>query len=184
MALLVYESREAWDKTDQTTAGRLWPRLRGAHFGPASQSGFAERLDGALEPDRPCFLFTDEADWLHGLTKVLVATTASGQTGEAFRAAVQSALAALQGNRPAGLDGAIAVVSADGVLIYWEHWTDAASAGNSRIASLAALGTPVLLANAVPTKVAAHPAELHPGLEIKGGECLSLRFERRRLYLY
>ena len=184
VALLVYESREAWDRTSETTAGRIWPRLRGALFGPESQSGFAQKLDAALEPDRPYFLFADEADWLPGLTKVLVATAPEGQTGEAFRAAVQEALAVLQGDRPPGLDGAIAMVSADGVLVYWEHWIDAASAANSRIAGLAALGTPVLLADAVPTKVAAHPAEFYPGLEIKGGECLSLRFERRRLYLY
>jgi predicted dienelactone hydrolase len=80
------------------------------------------------------------------------------------------------------LEGAI-VLASDGFLVYWEHWTDPALADGGQTSALAALVIPVLLADASPAKVPADLAQIYPGLEIEGGKCLNLRFERRRLLL-
>lgn len=182
VALLFYESKAAWEHTTETTGGRIYSRLRDSLFTPASGSAFPEPLGETLEVDRPYHLLHGEADWLRGATKVLVGAPPAGAWTAELLGTVHGFLSALQQQPPAGLEGAIVLV-ADGLLVYWEHWSDPALAGGGRMSGLAALVSPVLLADASPVKVPADLEQVYPGLQIEGGKCLNLRFERRRLLL-
>ena len=84
-----------------------------------------------------------------------------------------------------GLDGVITVAT-DDYLIYWEHWNNSTNGEDSKgIYELAALTKVVMLTNkAEETKIPTRLNEKFNGLEIKGGESMNLRFQRRYLFPY
>ncbi|HEX7312940.1 MAG TPA: amidohydrolase family protein [Pyrinomonadaceae bacterium] len=180
IALLFYASRDAYRDTSKTLGGRAYEELHKPVFSERSKADFPLRLDATLEPDTPYFLFDAAADWQHGTCKVLVGARPDGQDSTDFRAAVLAWLTAERARAEEGLDGAVVCCAAD-YLIYWEHWNDTALARRSRIKSLARLVNVVLLQNARPVNISA-PLDIDfAGIEIVGGECLNLQFQRQLL---
>jgi hypothetical protein len=178
IALVFYESQTAYDRTGDTTVGRVYSLLHRSLFSfPRSKTGFPVALDGELAADTPYHLFSDEADWYGGECRLLVGTPKSGQND--FRGSVHGILEALRRDRPPGLDGAI-VLAADSYLLYWEHWTD--KSGQGAAAALAKLIDVTLDTTARAQKVPRDGFDIYPGLEIAaGGAALNLRFVRRAL---
>lgn len=180
IALLFYASQDAYRETFKTVGGRAYAELHKPVFSPRSKSCFPLRFDAAFEPDTPYHLFDDPADWQHGTCKVLVGARPDSQATGDFLAAVQAWLAEERRRVPQGPDGAI-VCAADDYLIYWEHWADTSLARRSRIRSLSRLVSTVLLENATPLSISTPFDVDFPGVEIAGGECLNLQFQRQQV---
>lgn len=180
IALVFYESQGVYHRTSNKPLGRAYSLLHRPVFGSSSRSGFPVLLKDELKENQPYYLFRQSADWYHGLTRVLVGTRKESQSARVFRQSIFTKLKAIQKKPPTGQDGTTAVATAD-YLLYWEHWTDTAAGKASKIAAIASLVTPVLLEDAVPQKVATGLFQDFPGITIKGGECLNLRFRRRKL---
>ena len=180
IALVFYASQDAYRDTFKTLGGRAYAELHKPVFSPRSKSGFPVKLDAALEPDTPYHLFDNAADWQYGTCKVLVGGRPDGQDAGEFRAAVQEWLMQERARTPQGPDGAIVCAAAD-YLIYWEHWADTALARHSRIRSLSRIVNTVLLENARPVNISAPFDVDFAGIEIAGGECLNLQFQRQLL---
>jgi len=180
IALVFYASQDAYHDTFKTLGGRVYAELHKPVFSPRSKSDFPVKLDAAFEPDTPYHLFDNPADWQYGTCKVLVGARPDGQEAGDFRAAVQEWLAQERARTPQGPDGAIVCVAAD-YLLYWEHWAETARARHSRIRSLSSLVRTVLLENARPVHISAPFDVDFAGIEIAGGECLTLQFQRQLL---
>lgn len=181
IALVFYESQDAYRRTFQTTIGRAYGLLHEPVFSAGSKSGFPRLLGDVFQAHQPYYLFEQDVDWYHGQCRVLVGTRKSNQTQAAFHERLHRTLKSLQKRPPKGLDGAIVSASED-CLVYWEHWADGARMVDDKIARLAGLVRVILLKQAMPMRVPTELTEKYEGLTVKGGECLNLRFQRRALY--
>jgi 5-methylthioadenosine/S-adenosylhomocysteine deaminase len=177
IALVFYESQDVYQSTFKTLGGRAYAELQQSVFASNSRSDFPVKLEGSLESDIPYCLFDNPADWHYGTCKVLVGIPPNTQETGDFLSSLHQWLLEERRRAPEGLDGAI-ICASESSLIYWEHWYDTASARRSRIKSLAKLVHPVLLENAKAISISARLQTDFAGLEIKGGECLNLQFQR------
>ena len=145
IAIVFYRSQQAYNDTKLIVAGRTYSKLHSAVFAfPASLSAFPVLLGSTLGVDIPYFLFSDAVDWQTGYSQVYVGARKPDMTTEDFTARTLRYLQGVQKNRPNGMDGAIACVSATS-MVYWEHWKDEAASMKGHIANLAALSDRVLL---------------------------------------
>lgn len=180
IALVFYESKDVYQHTFKTTAGRAYGLLHSAIFDfheEASKSDFPILLNEGVEWEQPYYLFEDCPDWQAGKTRVLVGARKASQETEEFKDILFNALKQLQTLRPVGLDGVYFVVSNEYV-VYWEHWDDEATALRSWINNLAEITSLVLLKDAENIPIPSNLDEDYEGLVIKGGECLNTVFKR------
>jgi len=178
IALVFYETQQAYNDTKQIVAGRAYSSLHSTVFAfPASQSGFPALLGTKLEFDTPYHLFTDEADWQSGFSQVFVGTRKAADTPAKFASALQAFLRKLSTHRPKGLDGVVVCVSANWV-IYWEHWKSEDESLKGSISDLPKLADRVLLQPHKPTAVPASLVKHYAGLTVVGGESFNTQFPR------
>ena len=176
IALVFYETQQAYTDTKQVVAGRAYSSLHSTVFAfPASQSGFPVPLADPLAFDTPYHLFTNAADWQSGFTQLFVGTRKSATTPKNFAASLLKFLKQVRDHRPKGLEGAVVCVNADWVL-YWEHWPSEAASLKGSISDLAKLADLVLLQPYVSTPVESSLTAHYAGLNVTGGESFNIRF--------
>jgi hypothetical protein len=183
IALVFYESQQDYNDAKNTIAGRAYADLHGTvfSFSPPrrSTSDWPSIFSGALEREKPYFLFDKNVDWQLGHVNVLVASRAESSTEEQFLNDVTTGVTKIQAATLPGLDGAIVVVASD-YFVYWEHWTDLESSKNSLIHDLGKNKVVNMSCSVEPIAVPASLHQLYPGLkEIVGGEALNVQFQRR-----
>jgi hypothetical protein len=106
IALVFYESKDVYQHTFKTTAGRAYGLIHNAIFDmhdDASNSAFPILLNEGAEWEQPYYLFEDCPDWQAGKTKVLVGARKASQEAEEFKDILFNALKQLQTLRPARL---------------------------------------------------------------------------------
>ena len=176
IALVFYETQQAYTDTKQVVAGRAYSSLHSTVFAfPASQSGFPILLADELAFDTPYHLFTNAADWQSGFTQLFVGTRKGTVAPKSFAASLLKFLKHVREHRPKGLEGAVVCVNADWVL-YWEHWTNEAASLKGQISDLAKLAELVLLQPYISTPVESSLTAHYPGLNVTGGESFNIRF--------
>jgi len=183
IALVFYETQQHYNEAKDTIAGRAYADLHGTVFSftppRRSTSDWPSIFSGALEREKPYFLFDKNVDWQSGHVNVLVASRGESSSEDQLLNDVTAGVAKIQAATLPGLDGAIVVVASD-YFVYWEHWTDAESAKKSLIPDLA---RDKLVHMSSSLQSIAVPAGLHQtysGLkEIVGGEALNVQFLRR-----
>ena len=183
IALVFYETQQHYNEAKDTIAGRAYADLHGTVFSftppRRSTSDWPSIFSGALEREKPYFLFDKNVDWQSGHVNVLVASRGESSSEDQLLNDVTAGVAKIQAATLPGLDGAIVVVASD-YFVYWEHWTDAESSKKSLIPDLA---RDKLVHMSSSLQSIAVPAGLHQtysGLkEIVGGEALNVQFLRR-----
>jgi hypothetical protein len=178
IALVFYESQQAYTDTSKIVAGRAYSALHKTVFAfPASQSGFPVQLGSALNFDQPYFLFKDSVDWQGGYSQVFAGARPAAVTPAHFAAKLLKFLQSLQKSRPAGLDGAVCCVSAEWVL-YWEHWTSEAASEKGHISELPKYATRVLLQPSVSQPVETSLTAHYPGIGAVESKSFNIIFPR------
>ena len=178
IALVFYQTQQAYTDTSLIVAGRSYSALHKTVFAfPASLSGFPVMLGPALALDTPYFLFTDLVDWQTGFAQVYAGARNPAMPVEQFTAGIRQYLQGLQKKRPAGMDGAVACVSANYV-VYWEHWQNEGASLKGRIADLAAISDRVLLQPHVSTPVESSITAHYPGIADVESKSFNIVFPR------
>jgi hypothetical protein len=176
IALVFYETQQAYTDTSLIVAGRAYSRLHSTVFDLSiSKSGFPVPLPNRLAFDTPYFLFTDAVDWQAGFSQLFVGTRSTAMTQEKFAAALLAFLKHVREHRPKGLEGAIVCVSANWV-IYWEHWTSEAASLKGHISNLAKLADLVMLKPSASVAIEPSLTAHYPGITVKGGQSFNLKF--------
>ena len=176
IALVFYETQQAYTDTALIVAGRAYSRLHSTVFDLSiSKSGFPVPLPNRLAFDTPYFLFTDAVDWQAGFSQVFVGTRRTAMTEEKFADALLAFLKQVREQRPRGLEGAIVCVNANWV-IYWEHWASEAASLKGRISDLAKLADLVMLKPSASVPIEPSLTAHYPGITVKGGQSFNLRF--------
>jgi hypothetical protein len=183
IALVFYESQQDYNAAKDTIAGRAYADLHGTVFSftspRRSTSDWPVIFSGALEREKPYFLFDKNVDWQLGHVNVLVASRGESSSEEEFLNSVTTTITKIQATTLPGLDGAIVVVASD-YFVYWEHWTDLASAKTSLIQDLAKDNVVNMTSSFESIPVPASLHQVYPGLkEIVGGEAFNVQFLRR-----
>jgi hypothetical protein len=143
IALVFYESQQAYLDTKKIVAGRAYSSLHSTVFAfPASLSDFPSLLGSTLSPDTPYHLFPGPIDWQAGYSQVFVGACPPGASPQ-FIQQLQRFFQSQQHKPPSGLDGAVFCVSARYV-IYWEHWTSDGAANEGHISELAGIAQQVI----------------------------------------
>lgn len=176
IALVFYETQQAYTDTSLIVAGRAYSRLHSTVFDLSiSKSGFPVPLPDRLGFDTPYFLFPDAVDWQTGFSQLFVGTRTTAMTQEKFAAALLAFLKDVREHRPRGLEGAIVCVNANWV-IYWEHWASEAASLKGRISDLAKLADLVMLKPAASVAIEPSLTAHYPGITVTGGQSLNLTF--------
>jgi 5-methylthioadenosine/S-adenosylhomocysteine deaminase len=178
IALVCYESPDAYEQTSATSAGRAYGLLEQTLFSSQCKSKFPVLLGNQVKPEQPYYLLKRAADWQPGFCRVLVGCRPDEQQPAAFHKALFTALKRIQGKPPAALDGAIAL-TCENVFVYWEHWIDADTVGDRPLEELAKLVSVVLQTDVVPRKVSGDFFGPEKGIEIEGAAGFNLQFDRR-----
>lgn len=183
IALVFYESQQDYNAAKETIAGRAYADLHGTVFSftspRRSTSDWPVIFSGALEREKPYFLFDKNVDWQMGHVNVLVASRGESSSEEEFLNNVTTTITKIQATTLPGLDGAIVVVASD-YFVYWEHWTDLGSAKTSLIQDLAKDNVVNMTSSFESIPVPASLHQVYPGLkEIVGGEAFNVQFLRR-----
>lgn len=185
IALLFYESREVYQNSFATTAGRIQGLIHGPVFDASrSQSGFPKKLLDQLKTGDAYRLFEHQADWYLGICRVLVGTRKRHLKPHAFRDGILRAAKGLQQAPPPGLDAAILTV-ADDWIVYWEHLSEDSTLAPSGLLQRINDTIDVVM-DSVATR-AVVPSGLgnaHSGLAVEGGEFWNMKLDRRKLYRY
>jgi hypothetical protein len=178
IALVFYETQQAYNDTKLIVAGRAYSSLHSTVFAfPASQSGFPTLLADKLDFDTPYHVFSEAADWQPGFSQVFVGARKASVSPEQFAAGLLAFLNGLKARRPKGLDGAVVCVSQNWVL-YWEHWKSEAASLHGKISDLPGLAERVLLQPSTPTPIKSSLTAHYPGLNVTGGESFNIKFPR------
>ena len=178
IALVFYESQQAYNNTKLTVGGRAYSSLHSTVFAlPRSESGFPSLLGRTLQFDTPYHVFKKAVDWQLGFTQVFVGTRPDAITPQQFAAGLLRYLNALREHCPSGLDGAVICATAACVL-YWEHWTDENASLRGRIADLPKLADRILLQAYTPTPIVIDLTAHYRGLTVTGGESFNIQFAR------
>jgi hypothetical protein len=176
IALVFYETQQAYTDTSLIVAGRAYSRLHSTVFDLSiSKSGFPVPLPNRLAFDTPYFLFTDAVDWQTGFSQVFVGTRKNNISSAQFAASLATFLKHVREHRPKGLEGAIVCVNANWV-IYWEHWTSEAASLKGHISDLAKLADLVMLKPSASVQIEPSLTAHYPGITVKGGQSFNLRF--------
>ena len=146
IALVFYETQQAYNDTTQIVAGRAYSSLHKTVFAfPASLSGFPVLLGPAgATLDHPFHLFNESVDWQQGFTQVFVGARPEKVNVTKFASSLTKFLQSQQKRPAPGLDGAIGCVSSNYV-VYWEHWNSEGQSLEGAISEMPKLATRVLL---------------------------------------
>jgi hypothetical protein len=178
IALVFYETQQAYNDTKLIVAGRAYSSLHSTVFAfPASESGFPVPLGGELAFDTPYHLFSDAADWQSGFSQVFVGTRKAADSPAKFAGALYAFLRRLAAHRPAGLDGVVVCATADWIL-YWEHWKNEGDSLKGKISDLPKLAERILLQPSAPTPIDVSLTAHYAGLSVTGGESMNILFSR------
>lgn len=175
VTLAFYESKKTAGATCDYIGGRVARELERA-AGLQAIEAFPERLGDTLGIGLPYYVIPGSADWHEGRTEMLLGR-ARGPI-DTLCGVVQQRLAALQANRPDGLDGALVLVDA-GFLFYAEHWRGESGVGAMH--DLAGQVDVVTRGEAKTLAVSSQPLLADAGPELDAGTW-SLRFPRRKLF--
>jgi hypothetical protein len=186
IALVFYKSQETYNTASRkTTGGRAYGELHSAVFNfdknggiPPSQSGFPVLMRRKIAQGAPYYLFDNEADWYYGITDVFVGARPDSLSTGDFLSDIYKAMSDIQKDRPKGLEGLIFTASGD-ILIFWAHWESASMKNGNLLSELKKLLRVIIDASAKNTEVPVSPDEIYPGLDVKEGDCLTLRFRRQ-----
>jgi hypothetical protein len=175
IALVFYESQQAYNDTKQIVVGRAYSLLHETVFAfPASQSGFPDLLGSSAFVDNPYHLFTGSVDWQEGFTQVFVGTRQSSTSPQEFLSRLQLFFQEQQRQAASGFDGGVFCISSNWVL-YWEHWeSERASQIGGRISQLPKLAERVLLQTYVPQKIDSSLTAHYSGLRLEEVDSKSL----------
>lgn len=180
IALVFYESQQAYNDTKLIVAGRAYSSLHSTVFAfPASQSGFPVLLKDKLEFDTPYYLFNDSANWQTGYSQVFVGTRKTSVPQARFASSLLDFLKRLRQHRPKGLDGVVVCVNANWVL-YWEHWASEGGSLKGSISDLAKLADRVLLQPSTSVEIESSLTAHYNGISVRGGESFNIRFPLAR----
>jgi hypothetical protein len=173
-AILFWDSQQTYRDGFGTLAVRTYTLTHAAVYAPGSRADFPLKFAGALAADQPYYLIDAPADWMHGHVRHLLGSRPDASTPDAFRAAVATALPALEG--ASGLQGAIACAGDD----YLAVWTLSADVAPSpQLDSLSALCGWHQLLDAAATHIPAGLWDQWAGLTIQSGDSLNMQFTRR-----
>ncbi len=176
IALVFYETQQAYNDSKLIVAGRAYSRLHMTVFDlSTSLSAFPVPLPNQLGFDTPYYLFTDAANWQTGFSQVFVGTRKAAMPQEKFASKLLDFLKHIREHRPKGLEGAIVCVNANWV-IYWEHWTNEGASLKGHISDLAKLADLVMLKPSAPVAIEPELTAHYPGITVKGGQSFNLRF--------
>lgn len=148
---------------------------------PLSRADFPMLYSGAasLQVDTPVFLINQEADWMRGAIRHLVAERPRAQDPNSFKESVASILNKIQEMSP-GLEGALACIG-DEYLVYWE--LGSISPGTKTPVS----GLPLLqkiltgwsqVFNPAPTFLPVGIYDSWPGMNVTAGSSFNMQFDR------
>jgi hypothetical protein len=163
IALVFYETQQAYTDTSKIVAGRAYSSLHKTVFAfPASQSGFPTLFSSSAALDQPYHLFKQSVDWREGYAQVFVGARRPETDPKKFAVQLQSFFQAQQGRPPRCFDGAIFCISANWV-VYWEHWQSEAASQGGAIAELPKIAQRVVLQAFTPLPVTPDLAAHDPG---------------------
>jgi amidohydrolase family protein len=184
VAILFYESREAYAASENSVGGRLNSLLQEPIAGAdqkGSWSAFPAPLASPLRSRTAYHLFTGPVDWYGGLTRLCVGLRdASRQDVEAFHDGLHRVCAGLAAD-PRSVDGALLAVD-DDYFVFWDHRAETRPEDDRHLGQLAALGPLIMNAQAADQNANGQLFETWAGFPLKGGECLRMRFERRAFF--
>lgn len=145
IALVFYETQQAYTDTSKIVAGRAYSSLHKTCFAfPASLSGFPVLFASAPALDQPYHLFKKAVDWREGYAQVFVGARPAATDAKRFASQLGRFFQTLQRRPASSLDGAIFCISA-AYVVYWEHWQSKAASEKGSISDLAKLAQQVVL---------------------------------------
>ena len=178
IALVFYDSQQAYTDTTKIVAGRAYSSLHKTVFAfPASQTGFPTLLGSSVSVDQPYHLFTKAVDWQTGFSQVFVGTRRESVTPQKFASRLQEFFRQEQKHPAHGLDGAVFCVSVNWV-VYWEHWTSEATSLKGHIADLPKLAGRVLLQPSVAQEIDPSLTAQYAGLSDVESKSFNILFPR------
>ncbi len=178
-----FESQKVHGWAESTAGGRASSLLGDALFrggAGGSWSAFPRRYAGEVSAGSCYHLHDAAADWHHGEVRLLLATRRQDTLVSDFHAAVADTLDAME--EPAmDRDGALAAVGED-YLALWQHAPAGRQDGGPVPPALEAAADVVLSASHSAVDAKASLTDSWRGLDLQGGDCLNLVFERRALF--
>lgn len=182
VAIVFYEKQATYTAASRTVGGRLYALLHQPvfRFGRrGSWSAFPVPLAKKLQPRKAYHLFDAAIDWYGGRTRLHIGMRQPDTKPDAFRRELQRVCAALR-RRPGTVDGALVAVE-DDYFVFWDHTVAAHAHDDAHLRAFDKFSRTVMSATADEINANGHLYEPWEGIDIKGGECLRLRFERRAL---
>lgn len=182
VAIVFYESQKTYTGAGRSVGGRLYALLHQPvfRFGKGgSWSAFPVPLARQLRPRTAYHLFDAPIDWYGGHTRLHVGARDPAVDAGSFRRQLQRACAALR-RRPGVLDGALLGVD-DDYFVFWDHSPERRKGDDGHLRAFGRFSRTVMSRDATEANANGHLYEPWEGIEIRGGDCLRLRFERRAL---
>jgi hypothetical protein len=148
---------------------------------PLSRADFPVAFSGvdSLNVDAPVFLFHQDADWMKGTIRHIVAERPRSMEMPKFKQAIAEALTQIQKLTPQ-LDGAVACIG-DEYLVYWELGAMAPGVKNpvSGIEILQKMLTGwSQVFNPAPTYIPVGIYDEWPGMNVTAGSSFNMQFDR------
>jgi 5-methylthioadenosine/S-adenosylhomocysteine deaminase len=184
VALVFYESQDAYTNAKKSVGGRLYGLLHEPVFRygeKGSWSGFPIPLSSPLRSRVAYHVFGESIDWYSGLTRMVIAMRdpARQTTAEFFEAAHD--VCALLALDPRGVDGAL-LAAADDCIVFWDHRAAARAGDDWHLTRFGEFGRVIMNAPATDQNAHGELFERWDGFSLQGGECFRLTFERRALF--
>lgn len=152
---------------------------------PLSRADFPVLFNGAstLNVDKPVFLFNNDADWMTGTIRHVVAERPRNVDSNTFKNNIAAALAKIQGLAP-DLHGALACIG-DEYMVYWE--LGARAPGIKTPVSGVPLLEPVLtgwhkVLSPSPTFLPMSIYDSWSGMDVQAGSSFNMQFERNTAF--
>jgi hypothetical protein len=155
------------------------PPMSGADF-PVSFSG-----EAVLNFNTPVFLFNNDADWMNGSIRHLLAERPRNMNPDDFKSAIAAALTKIQALTPK-LDGAIAFVGNE-YLMYWELGPLAPGMNPANVVSGIPLLAPILtgwkkVLMPAPTFLPIDIYDVWAGMDVGPGSSFNMQFKRNNSF--
>jgi hypothetical protein len=133
IALVFYESQQAYNDARNTPTGRAYAELHGTAFdSKSSSSSFPQLFHGTLQDNTAYHLFVEPAQWQVGSTYVCIAKLERPAAGQTLQDMSANFLATLRAKAPQGLDGYIALLRGD-LWFRWAHFSGAEPVDNAAL---------------------------------------------------
>jgi hypothetical protein len=177
IALVFYETKDAYLNTRRAVAGRVYSALHDLIFSPQlSHSGFPDPLTDGFGVNQPYYLLNRPSDWQQGTWRVFVGLRRASQNWRTMHADLHAWLRGQCCER--GPDLAIVNATED-YAIYWEHRSIPENNPRLSIGELGHLLQPLMMDEAKPLQVTDGPWADYAGLSLRGGETFCFQFARR-----